>query len=362
VIFRQGAGHVVPNSAADPGLVFDSGWNDWLGFLCGTGQLSASYCPAIGIDPSDLNTASISIGSLAGTQTVTRTVTNVGDSAESYSVASTGLSGVTAAVSPASFSLAPGASQEVQVTFSRTSAALTAYVGGQITWTGDKGHVVRVPAVVRPVALAAPATVSGTGDPISYDVSFGYDGSFSAAARGLVAPVVDEGTVGQDPDQTFTGCADTEGVAAVPVVIPAGSTYARFALFDSDVTPGTDLDLYICQGSGLVGASGTGTSDEEVNFSFASPTGSDIPLTAYVHGWGVAGGGTSPFALHSWGVPATADGTMSVAAPSSATLGASGTIELTFSGLDPATRYLGSVAYGGTSGLPSPTIVTVTTP
>jgi len=362
VIFRQGAGHVVPNSAADPGLVFDSGWNDWLGFLCGTGQLSASYCPAIGIDPSDLNTASISIGSLAGTQTVTRTVTNVGDSAESYSVASTGLSGVTAAVSPASFSLAPGASQEVQVTFSRASAALTAYVGGQITWTGDKGHVVRIPAVVRPVALAAPATVSGTGDPISYDVSFGYDGSFSAAARGLVAPVVDEGTVGQDPDQTFTGCADTEGVAAVPVVIPAGSTYARFALFDSDVTPGTDLDLYICQGSGLVGASGTGTSDEEVNFSFASPTGSDIPLTAYVHGWGVAGGGTSPFALHSWGVPATADGTMSVAAPSSATLGASGTIELTFSGLDPATRYLGSVAYGGASGLPSPTIVTVTTP
>ena len=40
VIFRQGAGHVQPNRAADPGLVFDSGLNDWLGFLCGT-QLPA---------------------------------------------------------------------------------------------------------------------------------------------------------------------------------------------------------------------------------------------------------------------------------------------------------------------------------
>ena len=36
VIFRQGAGHVRPNSAADPGLVFDHGFNDWFAFLCGT--------------------------------------------------------------------------------------------------------------------------------------------------------------------------------------------------------------------------------------------------------------------------------------------------------------------------------------
>ncbi len=36
VIFRQGAGHVKPNSAADPGLVFDSNMTDWIGFLCGT--------------------------------------------------------------------------------------------------------------------------------------------------------------------------------------------------------------------------------------------------------------------------------------------------------------------------------------
>ena len=136
----------------------------------------------------------------------------------------TGLSGITVAVSPASFTVAPGASQEVEVTFTQATATLNAYSGGQITWTGDDGHVVRIPAVVKPVALAAPASVSGNGDPISYDVTFGYDGSFTASPRGLAEPVVDAGTVDQDPDQTFDP-SDPTGTAAVPVTIPAGSTY-----------------------------------------------------------------------------------------------------------------------------------------
>jgi hypothetical protein len=76
-----------------------------------------------------------------------------------------------------------------------------------------------------------------------------------------------------------------------------------------------------------------------------------------VQGWGVVG--SSPFKLHTWYVPATANGNMSVSAPASATLGASGTINLSFSGLTPGVKYLGSVAYGGAAGMPSPTIVSV---
>jgi hypothetical protein len=358
VIFRQGAGHVRPNSAADPGLVFDAGWLDWLGFLCGTGQLVAAYCPSIGFDPSNLNVASIAIGDLGGTQTVTRRVTNVGKSEATYTASTTGLAGFSTAVTPSSLTLKPGETKSFTVTFTRTTATLNAYVGGQLTWS-DGTHNVRVPVVLRPVALGAPASVSGTGGPLSYNVVFGYSGAFSATPRGLIPADVTPGTVAQDPDQTFVQ-GDPTGTAAIPVVIPAGTTYARFSLFDADVAPGSDLDLYVYQGTTLVGNSGSGTSAEEVNFAFATPTAAPIALTAYVHGWGVAGGGTSPFKLHFWGLGTAAAGNMAVSGPASATLGTAGTINLSFTGLSAGTRYLGSVAYSGdAAGLPSPTIVRV---
>ena len=70
VLFRGGAGHVNPNGAADPGLVYDSNFVDWLGFLCRT-QLDPSVCTDVfGVpvldDPSNLNTPSIAVGDLPG--------------------------------------------------------------------------------------------------------------------------------------------------------------------------------------------------------------------------------------------------------------------------------------------------------
>jgi hypothetical protein len=59
---------------------------------------------------------------------------------------------------------------------------------------------------------------------------------------------------------------------------------------------------------------------------------------------------------------ATATGNMTVTAPTEATAGQTATVGLGFSGLAPATRYLGSVAYSGVAGLPAPTIVRVDTP
>jgi len=73
-------------------------------------------------------------------------------------------------VSPSTLALARGQSAEFTVSFTRTTAALNAYTGGQLTWTGGD-YSVRSPIVVRPVALAAPTEVSG-----SYRVTFGYTG------------------------------------------------------------------------------------------------------------------------------------------------------------------------------------------
>jgi subtilisin family serine protease len=360
-IFRQGAGHVQPNSAADPGLVYNAGWNDWLAFLCGTtSAVGASTCNALtgmgySTDPSNLNVASIAIGDLAGVQTVKRAVTNVG-AKETYSFSYTGLTGLNVVSSVSSFTLNPGVTQKFDVTFTTTTAALNAYVGGFITWTGDKGHVVRIPVVVRPVALAVPASVSSTGGAISFNVTFGYTGAFSAAARGLVPAAITAGTVADDPTDGTCSLA-SPNAQLISVAIPAGTTYARFSLFDADVNPGSDMDLCVFNSAGIsVGSSGSGTSAEEVNL--VNPAAG--AYTVVVQGWGVAG--SSPFKLHTWLLDSTAAGNMTVTAPASATIGATGAINLTFSGLAAGAKYLGSVAYSGASGMPSPTIVRVDTP
>jgi len=160
--------------------------------------------------------------------------------------------------------------------------------------------------------------------------------------------------VAQDPDQTFDP-NDPTGTVMVQVQVPAGTTYARFSLFDVDVTQGSDIDLYVFGPTGAyVGGSGNGGSDEQV--SVANPAAGTYFV--FMHGWGLPAG-TSPFKLHAWVLGTTAAGNMTVTAPASAVIGTTGQIDLSFTGLAPATRYLGSVAYSGVAGLPAPTIVRV---
>jgi hypothetical protein len=50
---------------------------------------------------------------------------------------------------------------------------------------------------------------------------------------------------------------------------------------------------------------------------------------------------------------------MTVSAPPTTTIGGTGAINLSFSGLAAGTKYLGSVVHGGAAGMPSQTIVRV---
>ncbi len=351
VIFRQGAGHVQPNAAATPGLVFDSSFADWLSFICAV-QPGGGCTGVAPSDPSNLNVPSIAIGDLAGVQTVTRRVTNVSGNPGTFTASVSGMVGVTVLVSPSSLTLAAGETGTFTVTFTRTTAALGSYAGGQLSWTNGV-QTARVPMVVRPVALAAPVQV-GAG---SYNVTFGYTGPFTATARGLIPAAVTTGTVAQDPDQTFVA-GDPAGTVAIPVVIPAGTTYARFSLFDADVAAGADIDLYVYNSAGtLVASSGGGSSAEEGNL--VNPAAGTY--TVYVHGWGLPAG-SSTFKLHTWVLGSADAGNMTVNAPAAAVIGQVGVITLSTSGLSAGTKYLGSVAYGGAASLPSPTIVRVDQP
>ena len=368
-IFRQGAGHVRPNSAADPGLVYDHGFLDWLAFLCGsTTGVSPATCTALAglgysFDASDLNVPSIAIGNLAGVQTVHRTVTNVDDASATYNASVAAPAGITVEVSPSSLTLDPGESGDFTVTFTRTTAALNAYVGGQLTWT-DGTHSVRSPLVIRPVALAAPASVSGNGGPINYNVTFGYTGTFNALARGLVPATTFVDTVTDDPTDNFnTATPDAnQGIKVFDVAVPAGTTLARFSLFDNFTDGADDLDLYVYRVNAdltktFVGISGGGTSAEEVNL--ANPTAATYKV--YVHAFATEGPDAN-FTLFTWVLGSTDAGNMTVSAPASAVTGATGAINLTFSGLAPATKYLGSVAYNDGVNPIGTTIVRVDTP
>jgi Subtilase family. len=352
VIFRQGAGHIDPNKAVDPGLVYNAGWNNWLAFLCGTTNgIAAGTCNALqgmgySLDPSDLNVASIAIGALAGEQTVIRRVTNVGTTTATYE-SSVDIAGFGVEVSPSTLTLTPGQSASFTVKFTNEDAPLNTYTGGYLYWS-DGTHDVRIPIVIKPVALAAPTSVYGTGGPISYDVVFGYDGPFTATARGLI------------PATTFAGSINTGQQLTYEVVVPSGATYARFSLFDANTTPGSDLDLVVYKGSvspaNVVGSSGSGTSTEEVNL--VNPTAATYIVL--VDGYATAN--PSTFTLFTWVLDSADAGNMVVTAPTTAELAKTGTIDLTFSGLAAATKYLGSIAYGGAAGMPNPTIVRVDMP
>ncbi|MCO5124414.1 MAG: S8 family serine peptidase [Rhizobacter sp.] len=264
VIFSAGAGHVDPRKANNTHLVYDSDFYDWLAFLCGTTTgVGASTCASLegagySLDPSDMNTPSVSIGGLAGSQTVTRRITNVGPYAGKFTASVQGMDGVDVKVSPRSMFIHKGETKSFTITYTRTDAALNEYTGGYLTWRGKHRQKVRIPMVVKPVALAAPAEVSGSGDPVTYSVGFGYTGPFSATPAGLIPATTQDGTVADDPGDNFV--KDGPGTDLKLVDIPAGTTYARISLFDDYTSGDDDLDLYVYDSSGnLVGGSGSGT-------------------------------------------------------------------------------------------------------
>lgn len=374
--FDYGAGQVVPNSAFDPGLVYNAGFYDWLAFLCETSTaVSAGTCNALAglgysLDPSDLNYPSISIGALAGSQTIVRRVTNVGP-AGTYNVSIDAPAGIDVTVNPASLTLGAGESASYNVTFTANAfSVVNAWTFGSLTWS-DGSHNVTSPIALYPVEIAAPSEVhgSGTAGSLSFDVTFGYTGDYTAAPHGLEPADMQAGNVVDDPTDNIDSALATCDWSSFPYqcvgitwhefTVPSGSAYARFSLFDAYTDGADDLDLYIWRRSNgaFVGSSGSGTSAEEVSVPF--PAGDVYEIA--VHGWGTDGPDAN-YTLFSWAVPAApGSSNMTLTAPTAATLGATETITVDWFGLDAGTKYLGAVSHNGASGLLDLTLVAVDT-
>ncbi|GLT70050.1 hypothetical protein SLA2020_421510 [Shorea laevis] len=151
--FDYGSGHVNPRAALDPGLIFDAGYEDYLGFLCTTPGIDAheiknytnSPCNYTMGHPWNLNSPSITVAHLVGTQTVTRTVTNVAEE-ETYVFSTRMAPAIAVEASPPAMTLRPGASRKFTVSLTVRSVTGT-YSFGEILMKGSRGHKVRIPVV-----------------------------------------------------------------------------------------------------------------------------------------------------------------------------------------------------------------------
>jgi subtilisin family serine protease len=361
--FDYGAGEVVPNSAVDPGLVYDAGFYDWLAFLCETSTaVSTGTCNALAsmgysLDPSDLNYPSIAIGALPGAQTVVRTVTNVGTPG-TYHVSVNAPAGIDVTVDPANLELKKGESASYTVTFTgNENVVANAWTFGSLTWSKGE-YAVTSPIALFPVAIAAPTEVQGIGTDgsLSFDVTFGYTGDYTAAPHGLEPALMTEGYVEDDPGDSFAPFGP--GTTLHYINVPADSAYARFSLFDAYTDGNDDLDLYVYYPNGAyAGGSGSGTSAEQVDVP--NPMAGDYYV--FVHGWGTDGPDAN-YTLFSWAVPAAAGSSnMTLTAPTAATLGATETIAVDWFGLDAGTKYLGAVSHNDAGGMLGLTLVSIAT-
>ena len=347
----QGAGHIAPNSAADPGLVYDIAPIDYARFLCGQGLIyTTAQCTTMGgsIAAYNLNLASLTAANVLGTLSMTRTVTNVGNTTATYN-ATASLPGFNVSVQPATLVLAAGAKASFTVKLTRTSAPLDTWAYGVLNWK-DGTHVVRSPLTARATGLSAPASVyseAASGTKV-VTVGTGFAGAMSAVKGGLqpatreTRSIVPANTSLSNAALCQAGAAP--GVNLHPVTIPAGTLLARFSLFDSDTTgavPGdSDLDLIVMRGNTPILSSGGDTANETIQM--VSPAAGDYNVC--VIGFR-PNGGQATYALSSWVVQPSTGGNFKVVLPSSATVGGTASVGLSWSGLAPGVRHVGVVNY-----------------
>uniref|UniRef100_A0A803MY77 Uncharacterized protein n=1 Tax=Chenopodium quinoa TaxID=63459 RepID=A0A803MY77_CHEQI len=156
---HYGAGHVQPNPAMDPGLVYDMNINDYLNFLCAIGYNETSIslfnaspyvCPK-NFSILNLNYPSITIPNLRKSTTVTRTLKNVGSPGK-YIAHVQSPREIAISVHPSVLEFTSiGQEKSFQINIkAKKGKASKDYVFGRLTWL-DGMHYVSSPITVKSV-------------------------------------------------------------------------------------------------------------------------------------------------------------------------------------------------------------------
>ncbi|OVA07639.1 Peptidase S8/S53 domain [Macleaya cordata] len=166
--FSRGAGHLNPNKAMDPGLVYDAAFEDYLNFLCGIGYNSTQISKFSSDDDAqknfqcpksysvlDFNNPAIIVPNLVNTVTVSRTVKNVG-SPGTYNVEVVEPAGVSVEVEPKTLKFDKEGEEKifkVTVKIRQPGTLVSSYAFGSLTWN-DGVHTVRSSIGVKEAAAS----------------------------------------------------------------------------------------------------------------------------------------------------------------------------------------------------------------
>ena len=357
--WSQGAGHVAPNKALDPGLVYDNGKIEFIRYQCNVNKPAvtpASDCTTYGtLDQTyNFNLPSITVGAVAGSTVVTRKVTNVGAASATYSATAT-LSGFSVVVTPSSLTLAPGETKSYTVTLTGAGAADGQWAYGSLSWS-DGAHVVRSPITARTgKTIQAPASITATtpsGNRL-ITLTTNFNGRITANKGGMkpvtMGPVASLAPGAPTSASLKAACIaglDTASIKVYPFVLPADTIVARFETRDADVgTPGDDNDMIIVSPSGASVYSGNDGSNESVQL--VSPASGTYKVCVGAYG----GAAVMTHKLSSWIVTASdASSSLNVLLPSTVYAGSTATAGLLWSGLAAGGRYVGGVQFKDAGG------------
>ncbi|WP_234330610.1 S8 family serine peptidase [Streptomyces acidiscabies] len=336
-VFAQGAGEVSAWGMLRPGLVYDSSERDWLRYLEGLGIDTGTGAKPI--DASDLNSASIAVGDLVGSQTVTRTVTAVTPGVYRASV---DLPGVKATVKPSTLRFTrPGERKTFTVKLDVTSAPLGVADTGSLTWTSGRTSV-RSPIVVTPQAVRAPARVTGTGaaGQVAYQVTSAAT-AFTATPTGPVSAAPESGTLTGADEVDYLPAVPT-GTKAAEITVKFGATTGVVGFVYGRIVDGQLVDSAVALPDAQGVANVVLTKPEAGTYLVAviQEAGASTPgTTSYTYQVNVVGGGS---------VPA---GSLSVT-PASATTtpGAPVNVTAAWSGVGTGARSTGWVEYASGAG------------
>lgn len=163
--FNYGAGHVNPNVAGNPGLVYDLSIKDYYRFFCSLNYSStqinaitgkAFSCPGRQAKIHDLNYPSITVSQLKGSVIVKRTVKNVAEGPVTYKAKVKSPPGVLVSVEPKELEFSKkGEEKSFRVELRAMKNSSGNYVFGSLTWKNAPFSVVS-PIVVDIVTVNSP--------------------------------------------------------------------------------------------------------------------------------------------------------------------------------------------------------------